>query len=126
MPREGNGRYGGNYNPVGVSEDRPKADPPDCESQVHGVPHVAVEPPNRFGGATGAGVPWPVHLKSQTQRRATANPITDGTAASHRQRDALLFPRGNRATPAAARTIRRRTPCPRPAPPPSSAIDPPA
>src|SRR5229473_1577060 len=34
----------------------------------------------------GAGVPCPVHPKSQMQRRATANPSTDGTAASHRQR----------------------------------------
>src|SRR5271157_29701 len=36
----------------------------------------------------GAGVPRPVHPKSQTQRKATANPSTDGTAASHRQRAA--------------------------------------
>jgi hypothetical protein len=43
---------------------------------------------DRCGGATGAGVPRPVHPKSQTQRSATANPSTDGTAASHRQRDA--------------------------------------
>ena len=36
----------------------------------------------------GAGVPCPVHPKSQTQRMATANPSTDGTAASQRQRAA--------------------------------------
>src|SRR5579863_10511167 len=36
----------------------------------------------------GAGVPRPVHPKSHTQRRATANPIKDGTAAIHRQRAA--------------------------------------
>jgi hypothetical protein len=41
---------------------------------------------SRIGGATGAGVPRPVHPKSQTHRSATANPITDGIAASHRQR----------------------------------------
>src|SRR5579863_10680544 len=34
---------------------------------------------------TGAGVPRPVHPKSQTQRSATENPSTDGSAASHRQ-----------------------------------------
>src|SRR5690242_16779975 len=33
----------------------------------------------------GAGVPCPVHAKSQTQRRATANPKTEGSAATHRQ-----------------------------------------
>jgi hypothetical protein len=36
----------------------------------------------------GAGVPRPVQPKSHTQRNATANPITDGMAASHRQRAA--------------------------------------
>ena len=35
----------------------------------------------------GAGVPCPVRPKSQTQRSATANPSTEGTAASHRQYD---------------------------------------
>ena len=34
----------------------------------------------------GAGVPRLVQPKSQTQRTATANPSTDGIAASHRQR----------------------------------------
>ena len=38
--------------------------------------------------AIGAGVPRPIHPKSQTQRRATANPSTDGTAATHRHRAA--------------------------------------
>src|SRR5215472_2153161 len=34
----------------------------------------------------GAGVPSPVHPKSQMQRRAAAKPRIEGTAASHRQR----------------------------------------
>src|SRR5579863_1367105 len=34
----------------------------------------------------GAGVPRPVQPKSQTQRVATANPHTDGRAATQRQR----------------------------------------
>ena len=32
----------------------------------------------------GAGVPWPVWPKSQTQRRATAKPREEGIAASQR------------------------------------------
>src|SRR5580704_4670779 len=39
---------------------------------------------NFFGGAIGDGVPWPICPKSHTQRNATANPSTDGTAAIHR------------------------------------------
>jgi len=78
-----------------------KPDPSGCESQVHSVPHAAVEPHriNRVGGATGAGVPCPVHPKSQTQRRATANPSTDGTAASHRQREAPAVSARNPSQP---------------------------
>lgn len=38
--------------------------------------------------ARGARVPCPVFAKSQTQRNATANPMTDGKAASHRHRAA--------------------------------------
>jgi hypothetical protein len=54
------------------------------------IAHVAVETTTtrRCGGATGAGVPRPVHPKSQTQRRAIANANTDGAAANHRQRAA--------------------------------------
>ena len=40
---------------------------------------------SRRGGATGAGVPCPVQPKSQTQRRATAKPKTEGSAANQRQ-----------------------------------------
>jgi len=36
----------------------------------------------------GAGVPRPVHPKSQTQRSATAKPSTEGTAAIQRHRAA--------------------------------------
>src|SRR5215471_11038049 len=42
-----------------------------------------------FGGAMGAGVPWPVQPKSHTQRHAIANPSTEGITASQRQRAPL-------------------------------------
>jgi len=38
------------------------------------------------GGASGAGVPCPVHPKSQMHLNATAKPSTDGTAPIQRQR----------------------------------------
>ena len=76
-----------NRHPVCVPEDNPQPDPSDNKSQVHGIAHLPVKAttPNFCGGAIGAGVPRPVRPKSQTHRRATANPSTDGTAASHRQ-----------------------------------------
>jgi hypothetical protein len=36
MHREGNSRYGGDRNWVGVSEDHPKSDPTSCESNSGG------------------------------------------------------------------------------------------
>src|SRR5581483_4470622 len=39
-----------------------------------------------MGGMIGTGVPWPDQPKSQMQRKATANPSAEGTAANQRQR----------------------------------------
>src|SRR5579864_6115141 len=47
----------------------------------------------------GAGVPRPVHPKSQTQRMATAKPRTEGTAASQRQRAAPAVETANPSQP---------------------------
>src|SRR5579872_5331734 len=75
----------------------------------------------------GAGVPRPVQPKSQTQRSATANPSTEGTTASHRQRAlpaiSTLKPshcgknqnhKAKNAVPTAreAMAVRARLPCP--------------
>src|SRR5215472_9741038 len=45
-----------------------------------------------FGGATGAGVPRPVHPKSHTHRSVTLNPSTENTAAIHRHPSAPASP----------------------------------
>jgi hypothetical protein len=73
--RDLNGRHGSDRYRVGVPEYNPQPNPPCCKAHAHGVPQ-RWKPitTNRFGGATGAGVPCPVQPKSQTQRRSTANP----------------------------------------------------
>ncbi len=79
--------HGGNREQVGVSEDNPQPDPAHREPNVHGIAHMAVEAYNHQALRRRDRRRSPVSrpAKSQTQRTATANPKTDGRAASQRQ-----------------------------------------
>ena len=86
-----NGSEDSDCHRVGMPEYNPQPDPPPSSSlRTWDSPRSdrSRPRPTALAGRFGAGVPCPVQPKSHTQRRATANPSTDGMAASQRQRAA--------------------------------------
>jgi hypothetical protein len=111
---QGDGRNRCDRGWVGVAEHHPKTDPADCEAYIHGISHVAVEPHNdQLLGRNNRGwctAPCPSKIPDATQ--ATANPRTDGTAASHRQVDAPAVSARKPSHPGRSQNHREKKPIP--------------